>query len=130
MGGVWTSQAVWARVAPLPSGSPRRRSQTTAINHHDFRRALSMIHTCRSTRAFALRSRPVPVATPEEGALAPLKDARWYCRPAAYVRTLLLDPASVLCACLVVEYLTRLYGANVTHTSDEGYWMQRTVQFG
>ena len=29
-----------------------------------------------------------------------------------------------------MAYFTRLYGYQVTHTSDEAYWMQRTVQFG
>ena len=46
------------------------------------------------------------------------------------LRTLLLDPATLLGFCIVVAYVSRIYGYQVTYTSDEAYWMQRTIQFG
>jgi 4-amino-4-deoxy-L-arabinose transferase-like glycosyltransferase len=42
----------------------------------------------------------------------------------------LLDPGVILSAMLLVAVLTRLYGMDITHTSDEAYWMQRSLRFG
>lgn len=46
------------------------------------------------------------------------------------LRAIQLDPAVTLCACLIFAVLSRLHGATITYTSDEGYWMQRTARFG
>lgn len=48
----------------------------------------------------------------------------------ARVGALLIDPAAVLNAFLFVAILSRQYGANLVLTSDEAYWMQRSLRFG
>jgi hypothetical protein len=40
------------------------------------------------------------------------------------------DPLSLVALCLFVGLFARLYGLDLVFTSDEGYWMQRTVRFG
>ncbi|MCC7368938.1 MAG: hypothetical protein IT306_10975 [Chloroflexi bacterium] len=43
---------------------------------------------------------------------------------------LLRDPVVVGALCVLLGLLARLNGLNLAYTSDEGYWLQRTVRFG
>ena len=43
---------------------------------------------------------------------------------------LVREPLVLVAVCVVVGLLARLYGLNLVYTSDEGYWLQRTIRFG
>lgn len=43
---------------------------------------------------------------------------------------LVREPMVLAALCIAVGLWARLYGLNLVHTSDEGYWLQRTVRFG
>lgn len=39
------------------------------------------------------------------------------------------EPLTLVTLCLVLALFPRVYGLNLVYTSDEGYWMQRSVRF-
>jgi hypothetical protein len=62
-----------------------------------------------------------PPASPETMAVA----GRW-----GPIVRLIADPLIVAGFCLLLGLAARLPGLNLAYTSDEGYWLQRSVKFG
>src|SRR3954469_21376451 len=66
---------------------------------------------------------PAPDAPPTVSVPPPLTI------PARAAR-LITDPLTVALFCLLLGVAARLDGLNLAYTSDEGYWLQRSVTFG
>jgi hypothetical protein len=47
-----------------------------------------------------------------------------------FLTRLAREPLTLVALCIVVGLGARIYGVNLAYTSDEGYWLQRTVRFG
>lgn len=47
-----------------------------------------------------------------------------------WLHELIRDPLVVAGFCLMLGVAARAYGLNLAYTSDEGYWLQRSVRFG
>jgi len=61
--------------------------------------------------------------------LSPKPEARNRKLP-AWLTWLAREPFAIAGLCVMLGLGARLYGLNLAYTSDEGYWLQRTVRFG
>src|SRR5688572_20905159 len=73
-------------------------------------------------------------ATPHDGAAPPVSSPLPLSEggPArgSVLARLTREPLVLVALCVFVGLGSRLYGANLAYTSDEGYWLHRTVVFG
>jgi len=75
----------------------------------------------------AAEDRPLPEAVPNPASAASLAEgAQWQ---GSFLFRFLREPLAAVAICVFIGLAARLYGVNVAYTSDEGYWLHRTVVF-